>query len=165
MVPPADGIEKGRVPGVARGRGQHPRFSNEKHPVWLVGTSRGTISAATAAARLANIGPAAAGLVLTATLTDDPVPDKDVFDAPPHLIDVPVFIASHEDDACFVSPPDDIDDLVAAPAGAPKVKAEKLLKGGHGAISDACDALAPHGFFGVEAKVIKKIAKFINDNI
>jgi pimeloyl-ACP methyl ester carboxylesterase len=132
-------------------------------PIWLVGTSRGTISAAAAAARLANIGPANDdGLVLTATLTNDADPDEEVFDVPLHLIDVPTLIASHEDDSCSTTPPEDGALLAAALTGAPKVKLEKLFKGGLAAISDACSALSPHGFFGIEAKVIKKIARFIN---
>ena len=76
---------------------------------------------------------------------------------------MPTLIASHEDDSCSTTPPADRFALAAALVATPKVKLEKLFKGGPGAISDACDALGPHGFLGVEAKVIKKIAKFIND--
>lgn len=137
-------------------------------PVWLVGTSRGTISAASAAARLSNIYPANYdGLILTATLTNDDDPHEDVFDddARLELIDVPVLIASHEDDGCFVTPPGDRIDLKAALVSAPKVKLKLFKKRGHGALSNDCNALAPHGFFGIEAKVINKIAAFINSKI
>ena len=131
-----------------------------------MGTSRGTISAAAAAARLDNIDPANGdGLVLTATLTASSV-HRDVFDpdAQLGLIDVPTLIASHVDDSCITTPPSDRFALAAALVAAPEV-AVKLFNSGYGAISDECDPLGPHGFFGVEAKVIKKIARFINNNI
>ena len=136
-------------------------------PVWLVGTSRGTISAASAAARLINIDPADGdGLVLTATLTDDPADNRDVFDPDAHLelIDVPVLIATHHDDKCIRTPPSDRFALAAALVAAPEVMV-RLFNGGYLPISDACSAPSPHQFSGIDDKVIRKIVMFINDNI
>ena len=133
-----------------------------------MGTSRGTISAAAAAARLTNIDPANGdGLVLTATLTDDPDTHEDVFDPDAHLelIDVPVLIASHEDDSCIRTPPGDRIALAAALVAAPAVETKLFVEEVYGAISDECDALGPHGFFGIEADVIEEINDFINDNM
>jgi len=69
-----------------------------KVPVWLVGTSRGTQSAAYAATEL--LGPEGPdGLVLTSSiLTDDksrPVPSM-----PIEKIRVPVLVVHHEQDGC-----------------------------------------------------------------
>ena len=130
-------------------------------PLWPVGTSRGTISAAGAAALLA---PGPDGIVLTSTLTDDPDPNEDVFDAPLADIAVPVQLIAHEDDACPRTPPGDTPALAAALSGAPKVKAEKFFEGGATALSGPCDPLGPHGYFGIEPKVIAKIARFIAAN-
>ena len=136
-------------------------------PVWLVGTSRGTISAAGAAARLTNIDPANDdGLVLTATLTASSV-HRDVFDpdAQLGLIDVPTLITSHEDDQCITTPPEDGDDVATALVAAPEVEVKLFDEELYGAISDECDPLGPHGFFGIEADAIEEINDFINDSL
>ena len=137
-------------------------------PVWLVGTSRGTISAAAAAARLTNIDPANGdGLVLTATLTNDPQTHEDVLDVDAHLelIDVPVLIASHEDDGCIRTLPEEMVAVAAALVAAPEVEVKLFVEEVYGAIADKCDALSPHGFFGIEADAIEEINDFINDNM
>lgn len=80
-----------------------------KAPVWLVGTSRGAISAVNAAARLA--GPAASdGLVLTSALMSGfsggrkPWVAHTVFDLPLEAIRMPVLVVGHAADTCIRSP-------------------------------------------------------------
>ena len=86
------------------------------------------------------------GVILTATLTNDPDPDEDVFEVALDQITVPVLIATHKRDDCPATPPSDTDDLAAALTGSPKVKA-KFFDGGYLPISENCSPLGPHGFF------------------
>lgn len=74
-------------------------------PVWLIGTSRGTISAVNAATRLETASAARPdGLVLSATVTMGGKKGLQVmrFDLP--RITQPVLIAHHREDGCSVSP-------------------------------------------------------------
>jgi hypothetical protein len=78
-----------------------------KAPVWLVGTSRGAISAANAASRLS--GPSAPdGLVLTSALMSGgrggakPWLTQSVFDLPLEAIRMPVLVVGHAADTASV---------------------------------------------------------------
>jgi dienelactone hydrolase len=129
-----------------------------KKPVWLVGTSRGTQSAAYIATQLplANGGPD--GLVLTSTMLSDdkgrPVPDL-----PLDKITVPVLVVHHEQDGCkhcaFRDIPRLMDKLNAASR-----KELATYKGG-GNRGDPCEAYAYHGFNGLEKDVVARIARWI----
>ena len=130
-------------------------------PIWLVGTSRGTISAANAAARLNTNG--ADGLVLTATVVDSGgrnpgyIEDVDLED-----IRMPTLIVHHENDDCIVC------DFYAAKRLPGKIKNAPRIKfiqvtGGKDPESGSCGPLSEHGFYGIEEKVINAIAAFINN--
>lgn len=137
--------------------------------VWLVGTSRGTISAVNAAARLS--GPSTPeGLVLTSALTSGGEGRKSwvahtVFDLPLEAIRVPVLVVGHVADQCARSPAglmggitartNDTREQVVTVSGGPGGQA--------GAASGlaACEGRAPHGFAGQEAEVAAGIARFV----
>ena len=128
-------------------------------PVWLVGTSRGTISAAAAAIAL---DPSTlAGIVLTASVTNGmraaPVPGLALAE-----IRVPVFVVHHRRDACRSCVPHEaariIDGLTRAP-----VKKLLLVDGGGGAGGDPCEPLHWHGFIGMEREAVAAIAEWIRD--
>lgn len=126
-------------------------------PVWLVGTSRGTESAAYAA--LHHKAPVA-GLVLTSTLTVTNDHGVSVLDLPLGEISLPVYIAAHREDACKVTPPADAGAITLALKGAPRVEMG-LFEGGDPPQSGPCDPLCPHGFFGIEQQVVNAISTFI----
>jgi predicted alpha/beta hydrolase family esterase len=130
-------------------------------PVWLVGTSQGTNAVVSGASRLTH--GEIAGIILTSPITE-PGKSKDlketVFDADLAAIDVPVFIVSHSDDSCGMTPPGDQAKLTAAFTGSPFAKAI-LVSGGQPAVSPPCEAEAPHGFYGVEVDTIKHMVSFI----
>ena len=137
-------------------------------PVWLVGTSRGTLSVVAAAYRIRQrFGPN--GIVLTSPVISDKDPKEDVLDANLDRIAVPVQILAHRRDECAVSDPGGRPDvnplglkaLTRRLTGSPRVHA-KLVEGGYPAIGNACGPLSPHGFFGLEEKVIKGIAHFVS---
>ena len=75
-------------------------------PVWLVGTSSGTISAAGVAARLAQSEPRPHGVVFTSTQSAlvQGLCGRNVHFAQLSAIRVPVLAVSHRDDVCPCSP-------------------------------------------------------------
>jgi hypothetical protein len=138
---------------VMRARGRSGR-------AFLVGTSRGTIGAVGAAARLAP--GTLAGIVLTATVTR---PNRrrtrdTVHNADLAAVRVPVLLAHHEEDACTVTPAADLGALAKAFAAAPSVKT-LLYRGGGPFTGDDCGARAAHGFPGLEERVVADIARWI----
>jgi len=128
-----------------------------KAPVWLVGTSRGTVSAAYVATELS--GPEGPdGIVLTSTiLTDDkgrPVPAM-----PLQRIRVPVLVVHHEQDGCSLCSFSEVPALMAKLANTPR---SQLLsfKGGL-STGDPCEAFAYHGFNGLEPEVVQQVAAWV----
>jgi hypothetical protein len=79
-------------------------------PIWLVGTSRGTISAANIEARLG--GASIAGVISTSSITVDPNAGTNkpsmatLYDVPLGEVDVPVQFMHHHQDGCPASPYD-----------------------------------------------------------
>jgi len=136
--------------------------------VWLIGTSRGAISAANAASRLS--GPAAPdGLVLTSPVTSgNPTGSKPwvaqtVFDLPLESIRMPVLVIGHAQDKCLRSPATLNERITARTEGV----REQLVRvdGGPGRAGlsavEACEGRSPHGFLEQEAEVAAGIVRFI----
>ncbi len=128
-------------------------------PVWLVGTSMGTLSAANGAARLTEGGPD--GIVLTSSVTET---SKMTYESVRHAglgdIRVPTLVVHHKDDGCRSSPYSGAEDIMKALKRAP-VKELLVFEGGSPAISAPCEAKAPHGYLGIEAKVVSAIGAWI----
>jgi pimeloyl-ACP methyl ester carboxylesterase len=129
----------------------------DKNPVWLVGTSRGTQSAAFIATQArAPEGPD--GLVLTSTILKDgkgrPVPAM-----PLEQLTQPTLVVHHEEDGCTYCLYADIGTLSAKLAHLPR---QQLLsiRGGNSR-GDPCEAYAYHGFNGLEKEVVAQIADWI----
>ena len=138
--------------------------------VWLVGTSAGTMSAASIAARLPRLTPPtkdnlrrADGIVLTATQTTvvKGYCGRTVFNAQLSAVNVPVLVASHLADACACSPPKTSVKVIAALTGAPAKKNATFDGGDPPKSKDPCMAMTPHGFLGIEDKVVAAIADFV----
>lgn len=136
--------------------------------VWLIGTSRGAISAANAASRLS--GPAAPdGLVLTSPVTSGnpkgskPWVAQTVFDLPLESIRMSVLVIGHAQDKCLRSPATQNERITARTEGV----REQLVQvdGGPGRAGlsavEACEGRSPHGFLEQEAEVAAGIARFI----
>jgi len=130
-----------------------------KAPVWLVGTSMGTLSAANAAARLTEGGPD--GVVLTSSVTET---SKLTYETVRHAglgdIRVPTLVVHHKDDACRASPYSGAEPIVRALKQAP-VKELMAFQGGSPPISAPCEAKAAHGYLGIEAQVVSAIGAWI----
>jgi hypothetical protein len=129
-------------------------------PVWLVGTSRGTESVANAAIRQIK---GIAGIVLTASMSEENAKG----DALPELaldrIRLPVFIASHEEDKCWVTPASGIDHIRDGLRNALVVES-RLFTGGDEATGRECGGKSAHGFLGIEQQVVDAIDNFVRQH-
>jgi len=138
--------------------------------VWVVGTSRGTISAANVASRFTSLATPD-GLVLTSAITNGSRTGRrawvaqSVFDLSLDAIRSPVLVVGHADDQCVRTPPERMRDITARTRGSRQQVV--TVTGGPGARAgvqaglDACDGRMPHGFVGQEAEVAAGIARFI----
>ncbi len=128
--------------------------------MFLIGTSRGTISAAGVGARLP--ADVLGGIVLTATVTraNNKGNADSVTDADLKKIKVPVLFAHHKDDSCYVCVPGDIGDISKKLVNAPTTKT-LFFEGGDGWRGNPCGSKHAHGFLGIEDKVVADIAAWI----
>jgi dienelactone hydrolase len=132
-------------------------------PVWLVGTSMGTFSAAGGAIAAKGID----GVVLTSTITRAK-PDwkiarshpDGVASMPLQQVAVPALILSHRKDGCDITPASDAPKLRSRLTKAGKVDVV-ILDGGAPPISAPCEAKSQHGFLGIEDKAVNAIAQFV----
>jgi len=128
-------------------------------PLWLVGTSRGTISVANAAARLQENGPD--GIVLTATVVEAGGRNSGyVGDVDLEKIRVPTLIVHHDEDDCVVCDFHTAQQLPSKIKNASRIEFV-AVSGGKQAQSRSCGPLSEHGFFGIEKTVIDRIAAWI----
>lgn len=145
------------------------RFLKKKAdvPVWVIGTSMGTFSAANAGIRL---NSSISGIVLTSSVTRskkkwkiyDDYP-KGIINMPLSKVERPVLVVSHKDDGCALTPASDIDSLAKQFSLSAKVD-KAVFSGGKKPESDPCKARSAHGFYGIEQEVVDKIAAFIKAN-
>jgi hypothetical protein len=124
-------------------------------PAVLVGTSRGTQSAAAVAIASAEAGGPDA-LVLTSSILSDPksraLPQMDL-----QRLRLPVLVVHHAQDDCRLCQFSDLA-LLTGRLQAPF----KLLSYQDGkSTGDPCEAFAHHGFNGIEATVVQDIATWI----
>jgi len=131
-----------------------------KLPVWVVGISMGTYSAASYAVRGHRD---IAGVVLLSSSTRPPVGGRGILDLNLDRIQVPLLAIAHNDDACPGTPPVGAIEIVRAAASSPNAKA-KSFAGGEDAGRRPCFPETPHTFFRIEEEVISAIAKFIRAN-
>lgn len=126
--------------------------SKSSVPVWVVGTSRGSISAANAAERL---GPSQiAGLVLTSAVWADGMGA-----VPLDRIAVPTLVVHNRLDGCSESP---FSGATAAVLQLSHAPAKELIavSGGSGR-GAPCGARSPHGYYGIEGAVVAPMVEWI----
>lgn len=125
-------------------------------PVWLVGTSRGSVSATAAA--IAFPQDLLAGIVLSSSVVRNKpgaLPDQKLAN-----IRVPVLLIHHRQDACPICRPEDLPRVLDALKGAP-VKKLVMMEGGGPTQGAACDALHHHGFIGIEREAVQAITDWL----
>lgn len=123
-------------------------------PVYLIGTSRGTVSAAYAGRAL---GDNIAGVVLTSSvILANRKGGSGLSDFDYATLKQPVLLVHHGDDGCGVCPYQ----------GAQKIAQEHHLPlitvhGGKPAESAECDPFSAHGYFGKERETVDAITQWI----
>ncbi|MFM7344911.1 MAG: alpha/beta fold hydrolase [Tagaea sp.] len=135
--------------------------------VWLVGTSRGAISAANGASRLT--GDAAPdGVILTSPVSQGargnlPFVSQDVFQLPLARISMPLLVLGHAGDTCVRSPPENVRRIADAAAASPRKRAHVMTGGPSTPPNDpqACEGRSPHGFAEQEAEMAAHILRFV----
>jgi predicted alpha/beta-hydrolase family hydrolase len=130
-----------------------------KAPIWLVGTSMGSISAANAAAAL---GAAIDGLVLTSSVSASAprLHGSGVLSLPLESIAVPALVMDHVQDGCRASPPGNAAVIAKRLTRSPRTEV-KLIAGGAPPRSDPCQAFSYHGYYGAEDEAVTAIVDFI----
>ena len=129
-------------------------------PVWLFGTSRGTISAANAASRLKEGG--ADGLVLSSTLFIPSGGGGTITDVDLGSITVPTLFVHHKKDRCSVTPYSAVASHMKSLRNAPKVELI-AFEGGKPNRGRFCTG-GPHGFRGIRDRVVRAIINWIKAN-
>ena len=127
-------------------------------PVWLVGTSRGTQSAAYIATALSPAQGGPDGIVLTSTILNDPN-GRAVPRMPLAQITVPVLVAHHEQDGCRLCAFSYTPQLMSGLAKS--ARAELISFTGGQSTGDPCEAMAYHGFNGLEADVVGQVTRWM----
>ncbi len=125
-------------------------------PIWLVGTSRGTVSAVALALALQD---QLAGVVLTSAVTSYSVTAS----VPRQAIDqlrLPVLIYHHRQDACRITQAHETHAIFQALRQA-SVKKLMVVDGGGDPVGDPCQARHWHGFIGMEERAVKDISDWI----
>jgi pimeloyl-ACP methyl ester carboxylesterase len=128
-------------------------------PVWLVGTSRGTVSAAAAAISFGN--RELAGIVLTSSMTGNKK-TRGVQAQELGTIRIPVLVMHHESDSCNSCSPKDVSRITNGLSNAP-VKKQIMVNGGANPRGDACEAMHWHGFIGMEKEAVDIISNWIKN--
>jgi hypothetical protein len=142
-----------------------------KSPVWVLGTSRGTISAVNAVTKLSGKS-APDGIILTSALMSGqssarkPWVGQTVFDLPLEKIKIPLLVVGHKEDSCVRSPAGLMNDIIDRTKG---VRQQVVtVTGGPGASGPisaaACEGRSPHGFIKQENEIVEGIARFIRNS-
>ncbi|MCI2808557.1 alpha/beta hydrolase [Eoetvoesiella caeni] len=161
---PSDGIDLGD--GAVRIGAEHGADnvaiykavkSKSNVPLWVVGTSMGTISAVASAVH--DTDGLISGLVLTSSVTSSKragaVPTQDL-----SKIRVPTLVVHHEKDACKICVPSDARTIAGLLVNAP-IRKTVMLNGGSGATGNPCEGQHYHGFIGMESAVVAMISAWI----
>jgi len=140
-------------------------LDNPNLPVWLIGTSNGSLTAAGAAIALTETP--VAGIVLTSTVTAEhpwSMGQKlvhPIYRADLKKVTVPVLIVHHKNDRCAHSPYQPIDALTKAFPNSKKVELISVEGGSDN--SNPCNG-GYHQFLGQEQEVTDMISKWILAN-
>lgn len=120
-------------------------------PVWLIGTSMGSVSAVNGGAAL---GRRIGGVVLSSSVWA-----QGMAAIPLDKIVVPLLVVHNRDDRCNFSPFSAVAYAMTRMTGTPAK--QFLTVSGRISKSDACQAMSPYGYFGIEAQVVAPMVAWI----
>jgi hypothetical protein len=131
-------------------------------PIFVIGTSRGTISAVNIAA---SVEPGAIqGVALTSSLMVPSRTANAIDDAQLARIRLPTLVMHHRSDRCQLTRPADVPQLMDGLKAAPR-KDLVWIEGGSPPKSGPCDAKSAHGYFGVEADATKALVDWMKATV
>jgi hypothetical protein len=122
-----------------------------------MGTSQGSIAAMRAASESGR--GELAGVVLTESVSVPGKSHETVFDSNPENVRIPVLIVANRDDECWVAPPAKAKEIAASMPHASSTI--MMVKGGEYASKNACGSRSPHGYWGIEGKVVDDIGDWM----
>jgi hypothetical protein len=127
-------------------------------PVWVVGTSNGSVSTVTAGGfQPALTGPT--GVVMTSPVTVLPAASQPTFNLYASRITLPALVVWEGNDHCTFSPPAGSANLFSLIPS--HHKARRALELAHSVATDPCGAFSEHGYAGIEEEAVREIAAFI----
>jgi pimeloyl-ACP methyl ester carboxylesterase len=126
-------------------------------PVWLVGTSRGTQSAAHVAVALANDTRGPDGIVMTSSILARSKRDggTPVQEQALDKLKIPVLVIHHENDPCPICAPSLLRELKLPPSG------KLVMESGGTSTGEPCEPFSHHGYNGIEGRVVADIAAWV----
>ncbi len=128
-------------------------------PVFLLGTSQGSIAAMNGAAHAKH--GSISGVVLTESVSVMGGSGETVFSADPRDVRVPALVVANRDDRCDVAPPGAAPRIAAALSASPDVYVLHVA-GGTSESRKACGSLTPHGYYGIEQDVVSRIVEWLD---
>lgn len=133
-----------------------------RKPVIVVGTSRGSVSAANLALRGAKDTVSAA--VLTSSVVKENAKGRSITSLPLGRIKVPVLFVHNESDACHATLLKDVKPVIRAmkEQGA---RADLIVVDSRKATSGHCKGRSPHGFLGIEKQMVEKIVGWLETKL
>jgi pimeloyl-ACP methyl ester carboxylesterase len=126
-------------------------------PVWVMGTSQGSIAAMNAASHAR--GEELAGVILTESVSILGASHETVFDAHPEDVHIPALVVANRDDRCKVAPPSMADAIAQSMRNTHATVL--FVQGGEVRSSNECASLSPHGYYGIEGTVVDDIAEWM----
>jgi hypothetical protein len=126
-------------------------------PLWVLGTSQGSIAAMNAASHAGRNG--IAGLILTESVSILGGSHETVFYAHPENVRVPSLIVANRDDQCKVALPSMANAIAQSVRDAPVTVLR--VSGGVQRSQDNCGSLSPHGYYGIEEQVVDGIVDWM----
>jgi pimeloyl-ACP methyl ester carboxylesterase len=139
--------------------------------VWVVGTSRGTLSAANAVSRLAGQPQRPDAAVLTSGFwalgeqARGPSIWKIAEQGRAQNLAVSTLLVRHLQDACEFSNPANVPAFAEWLKGGGAEVAIRDLSGGLPPESDPCEARAAHGFYGLDPQVVQEITNWMGQGL
>jgi dienelactone hydrolase len=160
--------------GVAKGYRKSEEFAKDlgaaveymrkiKNPVVMVGTSRGTLSVADALVHLEKKPARPDAAVLTSGFlgASGKFEVRTFAGNNPAAFNLPMLVMHHRKDACHHTPPSNVEPFKAWYEKNGRKLDVIWMEGGSPAKSEACNALSPHGFYGLDDDVVRKISAWI----
>lgn len=132
------------------------RFPNL--PIWLIGTSMGTISATYNTINQKHIS----GLILTSSVSIQNRHTEPVINLDLEKISIPTLIVHHKNDNCKVTPLTGAKDIFNKLINTEK-KEIKIFEGGY-ENGKPCKSQSYHGYLGIEEKVVEYISSWIKSH-